>query len=197
MHRPQRRDEERGPRLANQPDRQRVNEQHVARVQQEVDRVIAEGLFAVAQHRVIEEVGQSGEGSIEAALAVWPPVGVAEDQAEIRGGQFADARVVQQQPSVVQHKAAVERVAISQQRKRDQGKCGRNFCFAARLPPGFRLARSVCAVCIFRGVAGLPVSAERVWLRCFRKRRTPALLCLHGNVRVSEAAFQGSNCKEG
>ena len=87
-------DENRRPQFPYQPQRQAVNQQDVAGMQQKIDPVIAAGLVAVAENRVVEEIRERGEGPVEAALAVGPPVGSMKDQPDILRGGCAQARIL-------------------------------------------------------------------------------------------------------
>jgi len=77
-------------------------------MQQEVEPVIAAGLFAVSQNRVVKEVREGSEGTVKAALAVGPPVSVVQDQLNVGGGCVAQAWVVEDEPAVIQNEAALE-----------------------------------------------------------------------------------------
>ena len=101
-------DEDRRPQLPHQPQRQSVHQQDVAGMQQEIDPVIAGGLVAVAEDRVVEEIRERGDGPIEAALAVGPPVSLVEDQADVLRGGFANAWILQKQALVVKSEAGAE-----------------------------------------------------------------------------------------
>ena len=85
MHGPQSGHEKRRPETAHEPDGQSINQQHVARMQHEVEPVIAARSLAVAQNRVVEEVRQGRERAVKATLAIWPPVSVMQDQLNVGG----------------------------------------------------------------------------------------------------------------
>ena len=63
-------------------------------MQQEIDPVIARGLVAIAEDRVVDEISEGGNGPIQAALAVGPPVSPVEDQAYVLWSGFAKTRVL-------------------------------------------------------------------------------------------------------
>ena len=100
-------DENRRPQLPHQPQRESVHQQDVAGMQQEIDPVVAGGLAAVAEDRVVEEIGERGDGPIEAALAVGPPVSPVKNQADVLRGGFANARILQKEALVVKAKPAL------------------------------------------------------------------------------------------
>jgi hypothetical protein len=109
-------DEDRRPRLPHQPQRQGVHQQDVAGMQQEIDPVIAGWLVSVAEDRVVEKIGERGDGPIEATLAVGPPVSLVENQADVLWGGLAKARVLQKEALVIKREAGAERVRVGQQR---------------------------------------------------------------------------------
>ena len=112
MDRPERRH---GRRLVFSPEqfpRQKVGQHHIQRMQQEVDGVIPAGVFAVAQNRVIKEVGERRHRPVQAALCDRPPIGMAQNQAKIFTGRCAQPGVLDNKRQVIQRKTRAERVRI-------------------------------------------------------------------------------------
>ena len=83
----------------------------------EVDPVVAGGVLAVAQSRVVEQVRKRGQRPEQPALPVRPPVGVPEDEVEILRRGRADPRILQNQPAIVHRESRAERVGIHRQRQ--------------------------------------------------------------------------------
>jgi len=125
MHRPDRRDEERRPELADKARRERIDQNRVEEVDQEIDRVISERMVLVSQNRVVEKVGERGERPVDAAFARGPPVGVLQDQFEIGRSGVAKPRVVEQQRPVIEDEAAIERIPEREQRQGGERRCGK------------------------------------------------------------------------
>ena len=115
-------DEESGQAGAGETQGEGVREEHVAGVEQEVDGVIAGGVVGVAENRIVEEIREGGEGAVEAALAVGPPVGVLEDEGEIFGGGGAEAGVVEEEAAVVEDEGSGEGVDAGEEGEGDEGE---------------------------------------------------------------------------
>ena len=122
VRRKQNRSEKRQPRSRDQLECQQVNERGVDPVQQDVDPVVTRGALRVAQHGVVEQVGQRGDGSVEPSLEAWPPVLAAEDQSEVQLVESADARVFQDLELVVEGESGVEGIGVGEQEHGAQGE---------------------------------------------------------------------------
>ncbi|MGC4082362.1 MAG: hypothetical protein QM736_09715 [Vicinamibacterales bacterium] len=81
-------------------------------MQQQVERVVSRRLLAVAENRVVEQIARRRERTIEAALAVGPPIRVLQDQAQVLGGGGMHAWIAQNQLPAVEHEAGAEAVGV-------------------------------------------------------------------------------------
>ena len=79
----------------HEPARQRICQQNVGGVQDEIDRMISLGLIAVSEKCVVEQIGERCEGTIETGFSSRPPVSVSENLAEIFRRSIPDAWVVE------------------------------------------------------------------------------------------------------
>ena len=136
VHRPQRRDPDAGPPVANETPRQGIYQQHVSRVQEKVDAVIARGMVGVTQERIVEQIGKCGEWTIQAAFTIRPPIGVLQDQLEVFGSSLVNSRVLKEKPAIVQHETGAERIGVGQQGDRAQRHYGKHPLPAERRAEG-------------------------------------------------------------
>ena len=103
------------PELPYQPRHQKKYQQHVSRVQQEVQPVIAGRAIAIAEYRVVEQVRQGGNRAIKTGFAMRPPIGVLKNEIQVLRRGLPYARVLQDQRFVVQREAGAEGIRIGQQ----------------------------------------------------------------------------------
>ena len=82
--------------------------------------MISGRLMGVPEHRIIEQVGERGEGAIKSSLAGWPPIRVLKNQTDILDGKLADARILEKEAFVVENESGGERIGKGQ--KRQQGE---------------------------------------------------------------------------
>ena len=57
--------------------------------------MISGRVVRISQDRIVEKVRESGQRPIQSRFACRPPVGVVENQTQILGGNFANARIVE------------------------------------------------------------------------------------------------------
>jgi hypothetical protein len=117
MHAPESSDKDGWPEPADEPQRQRIDQQGIDGVQDEVRPVVSEGLLRLAEDGIIEEVRKGRQRTIEAGLAGGPPVRVLEDAPDVLGRRSPNPRVLENQKAVIPGEAGSKRI-----RKREQGK---------------------------------------------------------------------------
>src|ERR1700734_640370 len=75
-------------------------------------------MLAISEHRVVEQIRQRGEGPVQPALAVTPPVSVLDNQPEILRAGLANPRICEEQPLVVEYESGGEGIRIGRQSER-------------------------------------------------------------------------------
>ena len=117
MDGPKRGDLAAAPAVAGETQGEAVDKEHVPCVEEEVDPVVPGGRVGVAEDRVIEEIGERGEGPVESAFAVRPPIGVVDDQGEVFSGGGAKSGVFEDEAAIVHRKAGGEGVGLGGERQ--------------------------------------------------------------------------------
>ena len=116
MNCPQERDKNWLPIVTQEPPGKRQDEEHVAKMKEQVDPVVSHRLDAIPEDCVVEEVAERSYGTVETTLAVGPPVCLVQDQAQVLSTGLTNARILEEQAPVVEHEPGVERVRVCEQR---------------------------------------------------------------------------------
>ena len=112
----------RRPPPVGEPQAHRVHQQRIPHVQQQVQPVVARRLLAIPQQRVVEQVRKRGQRPEQPAFTVRPPVSVSEDQAQVFRRSRMHPRILQDQPAIVHHEPAAERIRIHRQRRQAESQ---------------------------------------------------------------------------
>src|SRR5689334_18727026 len=95
-------------------------------MQQEIDPVIALWLLAVAENRVIEQIGKRRERPIQRVeVTRWRPVRAVEDSRDIVRREGMDAGVHHNDGAIVENESAAEGIAPRQQNSNGQRRAHR------------------------------------------------------------------------
>lgn len=105
--------------VAGDPDGEQVNQADVGPMQQEVHPVVAGRVWPIAQHGVIQKIGEGGERAVESGGGGVVPVFLGENQVEVAAGERADTRVLEDRGGVVEDQAGLETIGV-----RDEGENG-------------------------------------------------------------------------
>ena len=93
-------------------------------MQDEIRPVVSEGLLRLTEDSVVEEVGKSGQGPIEAGLASGPPVRMFENAPDVLGRRSPNPRVLENQKAIIPREAGAKRIRIRQQGKSAEREAG-------------------------------------------------------------------------
>ena len=118
MQRPQSAEEDRQAGTLEDGQPKKVDQHDVVGVEEEIDRVIPVRVGAVAQHRIVEQERERAQRTIEAGIRRGPIL-PGQDAVNLHRCDRLNARVLEDDPVVIQQKWSVERVGVSQPGKAD------------------------------------------------------------------------------
>jgi hypothetical protein len=85
----------------------------------EVDGVISGRIRAIAENRIVEKIGEGGEGPVEAGGVMSVPVFLRKDESRIVTGRRLDSRILQDDGGVIERHVRAKRIRIGQDGESD------------------------------------------------------------------------------
>jgi hypothetical protein len=89
-------------------------------MKEKVDPVVSHRLSTISKDRVVEEIAERSDGTVEPTLAVRPPVCLVQDQTQVLSADLTNPWVLEEQASVIEHEPGMERVRVRE--KRDEAE---------------------------------------------------------------------------
>src|SRR5262245_15114090 len=111
---PDRGNKKRYPDPANEPVADAEEQQHIQHVQQDIDDVVADGAILITENRVVDEIRESRQWTVQIAVGIGPPVRPLEDRVDIRGRGGAQPRILEDENLAVADKGGAEGVRIDE-----------------------------------------------------------------------------------